>query len=508
MQLSKQNLKNITVQPGLVIPGEELFNLPEKVLQFGTGVLLRGLTDYFIDKANRNGIFNGRIVVIKSTSNGDTDAFQQQDSLYTLCVRGIEDGKKIDETIINSSISRVLSANTDWKAILECAHNPVMQIIISNTTEVGIALTEDNIHLTPPHSFPGKLLAFLNERYKAFDGSNESGMVIIPTELIPDNGDKLRSIVTELAKMNELEDSFINWLETANYFCNSLVDRIVPGKLTGEDKIKTEKKLGYKDDLMIMAESFRLWVIESDNKKVKGILSFCKADEGSVITEDIEKFRELKLRLLNGTHTFSCGLACLAGFATVKEAMSDEVMFSFIYNLVMQEIVTAIVDEKISDNEASAFAIKVMDRFRNPYLDHPWMSITVQYSSKMKMRNIPLLLKHYSKTDQPPEHMALGFASYLLFMKCAKNNKEQYTGHANGTEYLIQDEYASYLAAKWEIGNVNEVVDSILADTKLWETDLSLLNGFAELVKVNTQLLMHNGVMATIRQMQINKITV
>ena len=157
-------------------------------------------------------------------------------------------------------------------------------------------MTEDNIHLTPPLSFPGKLLAFLYERYKAFDGSNESGMVIIPAELIPDNGNKLRSIVTELAKMNELEDSFINWLQTANYFCNSLVDRIVPGKLTGEDKINTENKLGYKDDLMIMAESFRLWAIESDNKKVKGILSFCKADEGVVITEEIEKFRELKQR--------------------------------------------------------------------------------------------------------------------------------------------------------------------------------------------------------------------
>src|SRR5437762_8970899 len=181
-------------------------------------------------------------------------------------------------------------------------------------------------------------------------------MVIIPTELIPDNGNRLRSIVIELAKMNKLEDSFINWLESANHFCSSLVDRIVPGKLIEEDKINIEKKLGYKDELMIMAESFRLWAIESVNKKVKEILSFHKADEGIVITDDIEKFRELKLRLLNGTHTFSCGLACLAGFTTVKEAMSNEIMFSFIYTLAMQEIVTAIVDEKISYNEASAFA--------------------------------------------------------------------------------------------------------------------------------------------------------
>src|SRR5258705_13883872 len=118
MQLSQRTIKKISPQPGLIVPQEKLFSLPEKVLQFGTGVLLRGLPDYFIDKANRNGMFNGRIVVIKSTSNGDTDAFLQQDSLYTLCVRGIEDGKEIEETIINSSISRVLSANDDWKTIL------------------------------------------------------------------------------------------------------------------------------------------------------------------------------------------------------------------------------------------------------------------------------------------------------------------------------------------------------------------------------------------------------
>jgi tagaturonate reductase len=508
MQLSIENLKNIAAQPGLIIPVEKLLHLPEKVLQFGTGVLLRGLPDYFIDKANRNGIFNGRIVVVKSTSNGGTDAFEQQDSLYTVCVRGVEDGKKIDETIINSSVSRVLPANEDWKTILECAHNPAMQIIISNTTEVGITLTEDNIHLNPPHSFPGKLLGFLYERYKAFNGSNERGMVIIPTELITDNGDKLRSIVIELAKMNKLEDSFINWLQSANHFCSSLVDRIVPGKLTEEDRISTEKKLGYKDELMIMTESFRLWAIESGNKIVKEILSFSKADDGVVITDNIEKFRELKLRLLNGTHSFSCGLAHQAGFTTVRETMSNDAMFSFIYNLAMQEIAPAITGGKISYTEACNFAAKVMDRFRNPYLDHSWMNISVQYSSKMKMRNIPLLLKHYEKTAQPPEHMALGFASYLLFMKCSRNNKGQYTGFLNGTEYLIQDDHASYFATKWKNSNVDEVVDCILADKEFWDTDLSALKGFAELVKANIKSLMNNGVLATILQMQLNKITV
>jgi tagaturonate reductase len=505
MQLSKQTLQKIGSRPGLTKPTEQLLELPEKVLQFGTGVLLRGLPDYFIDKANRQGVFNGRVVVVKSTSTGGADAFDKQNGLYTLCIRGVEDGNKVDEVIINSSVSRVLSAKENWSRILECAHNAGMQIIISNTTEVGIALTEDDIRLSPPHSFPGKLLAFLYERYKAFNGSAESGMVIVPTELIPDNGNKLRSIVLELATRNKLDDKFINWLETANDFCNSLVDRIVPGKLPDNDRFNTEKKLGYTDELMILSECFRLWAIESGSDRVRDILSFTQADEGAVIAPDIEKFRELKLRLLNGTHTFSCGLAYLAGFSTVREAMDNEFMFSFVHNLAIQEIAMALSNETITYTEACDFAAKVMDRFRNPSLDHQWISISVQYSSKMKMRNVPILLRHYSKTDQVPEHMALGFAAYLLFMKSTKNQKEQYAGISNGVEYVIQDDHAGYLAAKWNDEDPEKVVDSALADKQFWGTDLSRLNGFAEAVKSNLRSLMRNGVMATLRRVQLNK---
>jgi tagaturonate reductase len=504
MQLSKQNLKDISsilVQK----PTEEIFELPEKVLQFGTGVLLRGLPDYFIDKANRNGIFNGRVVMIKSTSNGNANEFGKQDNLYTLCVKGIENNKKVEEYIVNSSISRVLSANENWSGVLECAHNPELQIVISNTTEVGITLVEDDICLFPPHSFPGKLLAFLFERYKAFDGSVESGMVIIPTELIIDNGKKLRSIVVELAGINKLGDRFISWLQTANQFCNSLVDRIVPGKLPLNDGNNIEKTLGYNDNLMIMAESFRLWAIESDSEKVKEILSFAKVDEGVVIAPDIEIFRELKLRLLNGTHTFSCGLAFLAGFGTVREAMSNSHMSSFISGLALNEIPAAISDSSISYDDACNFARKVMDRFKNPFLDHSWSNITVQYSSKMKMRNVPLLLKHYQKTATAPELMAFGFAAYLLFMKSNKNAKGKFYGWVNGSAYELHDDAAAYFAGKWANHDAKALVDEVLSDKDFWGEDLSVLNGFADAVKMNLQSLQKSGVMATLRRVDLKK---
>src|SRR5437867_4667319 len=192
MNLSHHNLNSITSDI-VIKPNETLFALPEKVLQFGTGVLLRGLPDYFIDKANRNGIFKGRIVIVKSTDTGDSRAFDEQDNLYTLCIRGIANGEKVQENIICSAISRVLSAKQQWNEVLQCAHNTSLQIIISNTTEAGLVLVNENIHQQPPASFPAKLLAFLYQRYKAFNGSVESGMVIIPTELITDDGKKLTS---------------------------------------------------------------------------------------------------------------------------------------------------------------------------------------------------------------------------------------------------------------------------------------------------------------------------
>ena len=209
MQLSEKTIGEIK-RGEIDIPGEGYFALPEKVLQFGTGVLLRGLPDYFIDKANKQKIFNGRVVMVKSTDSGGTDAFDKQDNLYTLCVRGIEDGKNVQEDIINASISRVLSAKKDWEEILKCASSGDMQIVISNTTEVGLVLTKDNVHASPPSSFPGKLLAFLYRRYKSFNGDLSKGMVIIPTELIPQNADKLLSILLELGQQNGLETAFLD----------------------------------------------------------------------------------------------------------------------------------------------------------------------------------------------------------------------------------------------------------------------------------------------------------
>ncbi|MGK2862233.1 MAG: tagaturonate reductase [Chitinophagaceae bacterium] len=502
MQLSKKNIRSVKKQPGLVVPDEKLFSLPEKVLQFGTGVLLRGLPDYFIDKANRQNIFNGKVVMVKSTASGGSDDFDNQDGLYTICIRGIENGKIIENNIINSSISRVLSAASQWNEILKCAANPALQVIISNTTEVGIVLdADDDLHASPPRSFPAKLLAFLYKRYRIFNGDPGKGMVIIPTELIPYNGEKLEAILDELAHQNNLEYAFMDWLENANYFCNSLVDRIVPGKLPPAMQSKVEKELGYTDELMIISEVYRLWAIESDKQKVQDILSFTKADEGVIITPDIDLFRELKLRLLNGSHTFSCGLAHLAGFHTVKEAMDNADFAHYISNLMMLEISPAITNEIISIDATREFAEKVLDRYRNPHIEHQWLSITVQYSSKMKMRNIPIIQNYLARFGTVPEYISLGLAAHFLFMKCEKAEDGKYYGEVNGRKYLVNDDNTDWYAAKWkQAESTSQLVQDMLGDESFWGTNLGSYASFINAISSKLQQLINSGAQAAIKQ--------
>ncbi|GAA4312312.1 tagaturonate reductase [Compostibacter hankyongensis] len=500
MILSKEQLKQISPQAPVRLPREDVSGFPEKVLQFGTGVLLRGLPDYFIDKANNEGLFRGRIVVVKSTSGGDATDFEKQDNLYTLVARGIANGEEIEDIRINASISRVLTAAHQWEEVMQCAENPDMQLVISNTTEVGIAFVDEDIRANPPSSFPAKLLAFLYRRYLWSQGDPAAGLVVVPTELIPDNADRLLEILLQLADGNRLEEGFVSWLRRDNFFCNSLVDRIVPGKLPDDRYQELRKQLGYDDALMIMAEPYRLWAIAASSPRVNEVLSFRKADEGMIVAENIYSFRELKLRLLNGTHTFSCGPAFLAGFPTVSAAMQDVVMGGFIARIMQQEIISAINGPALPRGDAAAFADKVLDRFRNPHIAHKWLDITLQYSSKMRMRNVPILLSHYEKSSEPPVCMSLAFAAYLLFMR-TRPAGNGYEGCYGDRVYPVRDEQASRLHTYWTTVDPEDLAGAVLKDKELWGTDLSRLPGWTAAVSSFLKKLMEQGCLPVIGEM-------
>ena len=329
-------------------------------------------------------------------------------------------------------------------------------------------------------------------------------MVIVPTELIVDNGKKLESIVLELAHLNGLSESFIQWLESSNHFCSSLVDRIVPGKPDARQKLEWEKELGYKDDLMTVSEVYRLWAIEG-NDHVRSVLSFAEADEGVVIAPKINLFRELKLRMLNGTHTVSCGLAFLSGFETVKQAMESNWMSDCISEIMLNEIAPAIPYE-VDKKDAEEFGAKVLDRFRNGAIEHHWINITMQFTSKLKMRVVPVLQQYYEVFQSPPSFIAMGFAAWILFMRSVKKEGNQHYGEYNGKQYPINDDSADLLYRYWRRHPDASELTSVMSNSGLWGDDLDNLPGFTEAVKEKLQQMLDIGVDKTIQLTQTKKV--
>ncbi|SHK84849.1 tagaturonate reductase [Chitinophaga jiangningensis] len=473
---------------------EKQFQFPEKILQFGTGVLLRGLVDYLVDKANKQQVFQGRVVVIKST-DGDTSEFDQQNSLYTTHIKGISQGELVDSVLINASISRVLQSNADWNKVLQAVHQPELQIIISNTTEVGIQYVAEKVTGGVPSSYPGKLLAILWERYQYFKGSSNTGFVIVPTELVVDNGKLLKEIVLKLAAFNEMPAGFIDWINGDNHFCSSLVDRIVPGKPRNLPEM--EEKAGYSDKLWIEVEPFLLWAIEG-NEYIRSVLSFHQTDERMLIQPDITPFREQKLRILNGSHTATVPMAYLSGLNTVYEAMENEYMRNFFQQVILEEILPTIKDICPT---APAFAADVLDRFANPFIAHKLISITFQESSKMNARNVRTLLRYYEQKKALPPYMCLGFAAMLLFLKPVKQEAGKYYGARDGEEYLITDDNIALFAEYWEQRTTTyEMVAKIAADTRLWEVSLHAIPGFTATISEHLDQLLEQGVKSFIRQ--------
>lgn len=401
-----------SVAQGETIP---VFDYPEKVLQFGTGVLLRALPDYYIHAANTHDRFTGRVVMVKSTPGSVDSAYTQQDGLFTHVIKGINNGNLVEDVHINSAISRCIHSQEDWGLVLELAASIDLGVVISNTTEVGIVYHEESIKDHIPTSFPAKLLAVLHHRFIRFGGDMDRGLVILPTELIDKNAEQLLSIVNRLATYNQLSKEFIQWLNEANDFCNTLVDRIVPGKLSDSSKQEIELRLGYCDELMIMSEPFALWAIESESTRVSDRLSFINPDKGCILVNDLHIYKELKLRLLNATHSFACAYAIRSGFTYVREAMQNEAFKTFVIGLINETKAVLLTDGSITKEMADDFGNDVIDRFSNPYIDHKWESISLHYRTKIEVRCIPLIKKAVAMGNGVYQHMLQGLNEFNLF---------------------------------------------------------------------------------------------
>lgn len=402
---------------GSDLAGKKIVDYPEKVLQFGTGVLLRALPDFYIDVANKQECFCGRVVMVKSTLSEPDPALEKQDCFYTHQIKGIRDGQLIEEVHLNVSISRCLYAEKHWNEILAIAVSPELEIIISNTTEVGIVYQAEEVINGIPNSFPGKLLAVLYQRYLFYQGDPQKGLIVLPTELIDNNADTLLSILKQLTEFNQLSNEFKHWLHNSNSFCNTLVDRIVPGKINAAFQEKVEKELGYKDDLIIMSEPYALWAIEDKNDFLATKLGFLNDSLGCKLVDDLYVYKELKLRLLNATHSFNCAYAIRLGFTYVREAMQNEEFRTYVTRLMEEIMLVLKTDSMMSSDLINTFSAAVFDRICNPYIDHKWESISLYYSTKVRVRCIPLMRKAIALQNGRFEYMLKGLEEYNVYAK-------------------------------------------------------------------------------------------
>lgn len=454
--------------------------LPIKIVQFGGGNFMRGFTDYIIDKLNKEAGFNAGIVNVQPTPNGSVHKLEEQGNLYTLFTRGIKKGETIDEKQVISAIQKSINPYTNYDAFLALAKEEALEFVFSNTTETGIAYDETETSYEGPHkNFPAKVTVLLHERFKHFNGSADKGLRIIPCELIENNAFALKEIIIKYAQLWNLEEGFTEWINQNNYFHNTLVDRIVPG-YPKDDAESYEDRLDYEDKMMVVSETFLLFVIqEAGNLKER--IPFDKINEQILVVDDIQPYRLRKVRILNGGHTLMLAPAVLAGKETVKESVDDPFIGTFLRDSIFNEVNQTL---GLDETELKDFAEEVFDRFRNPFIKHYQASIALYFVSKFKVRVLPSLLKYVERNHKLPVNLTFSLASLIRF----------YQGSFGEKSLPLNDEetIVNRFREIWANEDYNAVSEQALSEKSFWDTDLSQVEGLKAAVAKALYEIDHN----------------
>ncbi len=411
---------------------------PFSMVQFGEGNFLRGFADWMIDIANEQGLMNCGIVIVKPIQHGNLDLFREQDCQYTVSLRGTTDGETVVKNRVVTSVMDAIDPYSEYERYAALARLDTLQFVVSNTTEAGIVYDEtDEIESAPPHTYPGKLTKFLYERFSCFDGAMDKGLIIIPVELIDDNGIRLRECVDRLAQRWDLGNAFLEWLDEACVFCSTLVDRIVTG-YPQEEALSIWEEFGYADRLLVTGEPFALWVIESA-KAIQHALPLDKAGLPVVFTDNQTPYKQRKVRILNGAHTSFVLSAWLSGHDDVVGAMQDPMFRQFVRRLVFDEVIPTLA---LPVEDLKAFAGSVVDRFDNPFIKHSLLAISLNSVSKWRARCLPSLLAYWECFRELPVHITFSLAALLAFYQGSEIIDGALQGTRDGQSYPILDEEA------------------------------------------------------------------
>lgn len=458
----------------------------ERILQFGEGNFLRAFADWMIHEMNKKTNFDAGVVVVQPINQGLIKMLNDQDCLYTLYLNGIKNGEILSEHEVIDCIQRGINPYENYADYLANADNSDLRFVISNTTEAGIAYNvNDKLDDAPQSSFPGKLTALLYKRFQTFDGASDKGLIVIPCELIDRNGDNLKKIILKYASDWNLGDEFIEWINEDNIFCNTLVDRIVPGY--PRDKMDAiTQELGYKDNLVVEGEQFHLWVIEGP-ESVKDEFPSEACGLNVVFTDNMEPYRTRKVRILNGAHTTLVPVGYLYGIDRVRESLEDEVVGKFLKDSLFNNICPTL---DLPEEELSQFSADVLDRFRNPYLQHELISISLNSISKYKTRVLPSVLEFVKRENELPKNLLFSLAALIAF----------YKGDRNGTAITLKDDTTvlDFFKEAWSNNNFVEVANKTLSNIDFWETDLTKIEGLQEEVTTHLEAILNDGMKATL----------
>ena len=478
--------------------GYILEHAPEKVLQFGEGNFLRAFVDYWFDLANEKAGWNGKCVLVQPIAPGLAKMINAQDGLYTLYLRGSENGRKVDDKRVISSVSRCLNPyeKEDYEAMMEVAASDELEIIVSNTTEAGIvydpACQQGDC---PPSSFPAKLTQVLYHRYQA----GKPGILMLACELIDDNGKQLLKCVNQYIDQWGLEDGFKKYVNEDCTFCGSLVDRIVPGRIRDPKEVaELEEKNGYADPLTDVGEVFGVWVIEGD-PKLNDVLPFRKAglEDHVFVTPDMSPYKKRKVRILNGAHTGFVLGAYLAGFDIVRDCMHDDTILKYMNKMLLDEVVPILPLDK---EDCKKFAAAVQDRFNNPFVNHELMSISLNSTSKWRARNMPSFLEYIEQNGTLPACLTMSFAAYIAFYS---NDVQELTDaglvckRAKGNTYTVSDDrwvLEFYYAHKDD--GIPALVHAVMTNEQMWGRDLTQIPGFEDATVNNLAMIRAQGALA------------
>jgi len=468
---------------------------PERVVQFGEGNFLRAFADWMLDVLNEQGLFNGQVVIVQPIRTGLADVLNAQNGLYTLILRGLQHGQARESRRLIGVVSRAINPYQDWPEVVACFCQPEVRFVLSNTTETGIAyVAEHRVPGQTPESFPAKVAALLHARFQALAGDPHKGLIFLPCELIDRNGAQLKAIVLKHAADWKLGEDFCDWVRNCNHFLNTLVDRIVPGYPAAEAaKLATE--LGYEDRLLDVAESFHLWVIEGP-PHLADELPFHKAGLNVVWTDDLTPYRTRKVRILNGAHTASALAAFHAGLNTVQEMMEDDLLGRFVRRAVFEEILPGV---PLPAPAKADYAEAVLERFRNPFIRHELLSISLNSVAKWKVRVLPSLLDFLKAHGKLPEVLTFSLAALIQFYRGVDGSAHEQRGSRHGEPYPIRDErdVTSFFEKHWRAfessHDLPALVGAALANDAFWGADLTVLPRFRDAVTSHLQTILLNG---------------